>query len=321
MFKKKIASFITAAVFIIGCTQLTASADVKVWLGDIDNDGNIDSGDSLMTLRASVGLETFTDEQILRADTDGNGIIDSSDSLNILRLSVTQPNTVSVLDFPFRLNERIDGIDVSFWQGSMDFQKIKDSGIDFVIIRAGGATDDPNENHSDIIVRRQGVDERFEENYAKAKEAGLNVGVYWYSFAENTTQAKKEAESCLRVLKGKQLEYPVFYDIENMYQFDKGRDFCSSIMETFCSTIREGGYYPAFYMSTYFATNYLNDDIKDTYDCWLAQWSGEVNYKGTYVMWQYSTGRVNGINGDVDVDYGYVDYPLYIKFIGTNGWN
>lgn len=319
MLKKKLAAFLAAVLAVSGCTQFTAAA-FQIKIGDVNADGIIDSADSLFTLRASVGLEKITDEQFVYADINNDGIVDSYDSLSILRLSVVTPGNSSVLESPFLLSQAVNGIDVSFWQEEIDFEKVKDSGIDFVIIRAGGATDNPAENHYGIDSRRQGVDARFEENYAKAKAAGLNVGVYWYSFAENVEQAKKEAESCLRAIKGKQLEYPIFYDLENMYQFNKGVDFCSSLMEAFCGTIRDNGYYSAFYMSTYFATNYLDDYIKSTYDCWLAQWSGEVNYVGKYVMWQYSTGKVNGINGDVDVDISYVNYPMYIKFLGLNGW-
>lgn len=320
MLKKKISSLLIVIAAVMCSVHITAAADSYSSLGDVNADGMVDSFDSLFTLRASVGLENLTDEQFACADINCDGIIDSYDALMILRLSVAAPNAMAAVNIPFRLAEPVDGIDVSFWQGEIDFEKVKQSGIDFVIIRAGGATDNPAENHPGIDPRRQGVDPCFEENYAKAKAAGLNVGVYWYSFAENTGEARREAESCLRAIAGKQFEYPIFYDLENSYQFDKGIDFCSSLMETFCGTLRENGYYSAFYMSTFFATNYLNDNIKNNYDCWLAQWSENVTYTGTYVMWQYSTGRVNGIKGEVDVDYSYIDYPLYIKFRSLNGF-
>lgn len=320
MLKKKIAAFLVFVMLIMGSVTTANAAVLSAKLGDVDADGSVDEADSLFVLRASVNLETLTDEQFHRADMNGDGKADSFDALTILRMSVSMLDNSMTVGKPFQYTKAVNGIDVSFWQGDIDFEKVKRSGIDFVIIRAGGATDNPAENHPDIDPRRQGVDAYFERNYAKAKAAGLNVGVYWYSFAENVEQAKKEAESCLRAIDGKQFEYPIFYDLENLYQFEKGRDFCSALMETFCSTISDNGYYSAFYMSTYFAANYLNDDIKQKYDCWLAQWSGDVEYKGAYVMWQYSTGTVDGINGDVDVDYSYTDYPLYIKSLGLNGW-
>lgn len=321
MLKNKIVAFLTAVMVVMGSVQITADAAISsAALGDVDADGSVDSADALYVLRASVNLETLTEEEFHRADMNDDGKIDSFDSLTILRMSVSLLDNSLTLGMPFRYTKPVDGIDVSFWQGDIDFEKVKQSGINFVIIRAGGATDNPAENHPNIDPRRQGVDACFEKNYAKAKAAGLNVGVYWYSFAENVEQAKKEAESCLRAIDGKQFEYPIFYDLENLYQFEKGIDFCSDLMETFCSTISDNGYYPAFYMSTYYATNYLNSDIKRKYDCWLAQWSGDVNYKGEYVMWQYSIGTVDGIHGDVDVDYSYIDYPLYIKSLGLNNW-
>ena len=320
MLKKKIAAFLVFVMLIMGSVTTANAAVLSAKLGDVDADGSVDEADSLFVLRASVNLETLTDEQFHRADMNGDGKSDSFDALTILRMSVSLLDTSLTVGKPFRYTKAVNGIDVSFWQGDIDFEKVKRSGIDFVIIRAGGATDNPAENHPNIDPRRQGVDAYFERNYAKAKAAGLNVGVYWYSFAANEHEAEREAESCLKAIEGKQFEYPVFYDLENKYQFDKGIDFCSKIMDIFCSKLRENGYYSAFYMSTFFATHYLNDDIKQNYDCWLAQWSGDVNYKGKYVMWQYSTGRVDGIRGDVDVNYSYVDYPLYIKLLGLNGW-
>lgn len=322
MIKKKIAALLTAFMVAMGSMQITANAAITPEiLGDVNADGSIDASDALYALRASVGLQMITEEEFCRADINYDGKVNSFDSLAILRMSVSLLDSSVTIGKPFRYVRPVDGIDVSFWQKDIDFEKVKQSGINFVILRAGGATDNPAENHPKIDPRRQGVDAYFEENYAKAKAAGLNVGVYWYSFAENAEQAQAEAESCLRAIEGKQFEYPIFYDLENLYQFEKGIDFCSELMETFCSTIRENGYYAAFYMSTYFATNYLNSDIKSNYDCWLAQWSGDVNYKGEYVMWQYSVGTVDGIIGDVDVDYSYVDYPLYIKSLGLNNWS
>ncbi len=321
MLKNKIAAFLVAVAFAAGSMPISVSAASNPVMGDVNADGIVDATDSLLTLRASIDLEDLSNGQFKYADTNNDGMIDSYDAITILRLTIVSPENISVTEVPFRLGTPADGIDVSFWQGDIDFERVKKSGIDFVIIRAGGATDNPAENHPNIDPRRQGVDAQFEKNYKKAKAAGLNVGVYWYSFAETVEQAEREAESCLRAIEGKQFEYPVFYDIENKYQFEKGKEFCSSIMETFCGKIKDNGYYSAFYMSTFYATNYLSDDIKSTYDCWLAQWSGDVAYRSPYVMWQYSTGRVDGINGDVDVDYSYVDYPLYIKFLGVNGWN
>lgn len=121
------------------------------------------------------------------------------------------------------------GIDVSVWQGNIDFQKVKASGIDFVIIRAGYG----NGNK----------DKWFDENYRKAKAAGLHIGAYWYSDASSADGAKQEVKSCASVLSGKQLDYPVYFDIEEKSQLSRERDFCSNLITAFCSEMENQGYY------------------------------------------------------------------------------
>ena len=323
MLKKKIAAAFLSIMLAVSCLPFTNACADGVVIGDVDGDGSVQATDALLVLRASLDMESFTPEQSEKADINADGSIDSSDALFILKIAVRElagTGRAVELGSLFEYEKPVKGIDVSFWQGDIDFKKVKESGVDFVIIRAGGATDDPSENHKDVDPRRQGVDSCFEKNYAAAKAAGLNVGVYWYSFAENKQQALREAESCLKAIEGKKLEYPVFYDIENNYQFDKGQAFCSELMKTFCEKINDNGYYAAFYMSTYFATNYLDDEVKSSYDCWLAQWSTPITYAGDYGMWQMGVTQVDGINGDVDDDVSYINYPLYIKARKLNGW-
>lgn len=297
--------------------------------GDVNGDDSIDALDALLALRISLGFDDPTSLQRVSGDMNHDGTVDSTDALLILHktveaIQVTAGSSTLLRQNagynPYVYDEPVQGIDVSFWQGDVDFNAVKACGIDFVILRAGGATDDPSENHEGIDPRRQGVDAWFERNYKKAKAAGLNVGVYWFSFAENEYEAYREAESCLKALEGKQLEYPVFYDIEMDYQFDLGQEYVSSIMDIFCRKIRSGGYYPAFYMSTFFATHYLSGDIKQKYDCWLAQWSGDINYESSYTMWQYGTRGVDGVSGEVDADLSYFNYPAYIKKTHLNNW-
>lgn len=110
-------------------------------------------------------------------------------------------------------NESTKGIDVSVWQGDIDFAKVKANGIDFVIIRAG---------YGKLTSQK---DKYFEQNYSRAKAAGLHVGAYWYSYAQSADDAKKEAQTCISVLKGKQFDYPVYFDIEEKSQLNKGKDF------------------------------------------------------------------------------------------------
>lgn len=199
------------------------------------------------------------------------------------------------------------GIDVSTWQGNINFNKVKADGIDFVIIRAGYGVGNK--------------DRWFEENYRKAKAAGLNVGAYWYSYASSIDGVIREARSCMSVLKGKQFEYPVYYDIEERSQLNRGMNFCSSLIRNFCNELEKNGYFAGFYMSLSHALNYASSDVRNRYAFWVAQWSSSCDYKGQYGLWQYSSnGSVSGIGGRCDMDYSYVDYPSIIKSGGFNGY-
>jgi lysozyme len=203
----------------------------------------------------------------------------------------------------------VKGIDVSVWQGNnIDFAKVKASGIDFVIIRAGYG----NGNK----------DKYFETNYSKAKAAGLHVGAYWYSYATSAAGAKQEAQACAKALSGKQLNYPVYFDIEEKSQLSKGRDFCSSLITSFCTEMENRGYYAGFYTSLSSLNSVVSDAVKKRFTVWVAQWSSKCSYSGAYGIWQYSSkGSVNGISGNVDMDYSYIDFPSTIKSGGFNGYS
>lgn len=200
----------------------------------------------------------------------------------------------------------IKGIDVSHWQGDIDFNKVKASGIDFVIIRAGYGV-----GH---------VDEFFKENYSKAKKAGLDVGSYWYSYASSDSEAVLEAQSCVNILSGKSFEYPIYFDLEEKSQLNRGRAFCDSLITSFCNKLEACGYYAGFYTSLSAANNLVSSHVRDRYALWIAQWNTHCDYQGSYGLWQYSSsGSVPGVAGRVDMDYAYVDYPSVIKNAGLNG--
>lgn len=201
------------------------------------------------------------------------------------------------------------GIDISQYQTNVDFKKVKASGIDYVIIRAGYGR----------YVKQK--DPLFESHYAGAKAAGLDVGVYWYSYALSVEDAKLEAKACLSVIKGKRFEYPIYFDLEENNQFAKGRSFCDSLVKAFCGEIEKAGYFAGLYISRSPLQQYISASVANKYALWIAEYASKCNYSGTYGMWQYSsTGRINGINGNVDCDYCYVDYPTVIKSGGLNGY-
>lgn len=201
------------------------------------------------------------------------------------------------------------GIDVSQHQQNIDFKKVKASGVDFVIIRAGFGR------------YAHQKDPFFEQNYKRAKAAGLKVGAYWYSYAQSAADAKQEAKVCMEVIKGKQFEYPIYFDLEEKSQFAKGRAFCDSLVKTFCNALESAGYWAGLYISRSPLQQYISADVAKRYALWVAEYGSRCNYGGTYGMWQYSsTGKVSGISGNVDMDICYVDYPTLIKAKGLNGF-
>lgn len=202
------------------------------------------------------------------------------------------------------------GIDVSEYQSRIDWKKVLSDGYTFAILRCGYGR---FENQKDAM---------FEQNYTEAKSAGLHIGAYLFSYAVTPEQAKEEALNCLRFLEGKTFDYPIAYDIETAAQQKLGKDKLSEIADTFCRILEEHGYYVCIYTSLSFLRNNLNKAVREKYDIWLAQWSKNPTYEGSFGMWQHSaTGSVNGIRGAVDLDIAYKDYPSILKAHGLNGFH
>lgn len=203
----------------------------------------------------------------------------------------------------------MNGIDVSRHNGKIDWQKVKDSGVQFAILRAG---------YGKIASQK---DDRFEENYAGAKAAGLPVGAYWYSYAKTVDEAKQEAAACIEVLKGKRFEFPIWFDQEEKDQFATGKANCSAMIRAFCNALEAAGYWVGLYTSRSILGTHIEDDIKSRYALWVAEWGSKLNYSSAVGMWQRSSkGSIPGISGDVDLDISYVDYPTKIKAKGLNGF-
>ena len=200
-----------------------------------------------------------------------------------------------------------NGIDVSVWQGAdIDFNKVKKSGKNFVIIRAGCG------NNKDTY---------FESNYKKAKAAGLNVGVYWYAKALTEKASTTEANHVLDAIAGKQFEYPIYYDIEQKEILAKGKTFCSNIAKNFCSILEGKKKFCGIYASKSYFDNYFTDEVKKKYTIWVAQYYSKCTYTGPYKIWQHSSkGSVSGISGNVDLDISYEDFPSIIKKAHLNGF-
>lgn len=201
------------------------------------------------------------------------------------------------------------GIDVSVHNGNIDWRKVKNAGIQFAVLRAGYGRELSQK------------DTRFEENYRNAKAAGIPVGAYWYSYAMTEDEARLEADVFLSVIKGKQFEMPVYFDLEEKKQFDLGKEKVSAIMRAFLEKVEKAGYFVGLYGSASSLTTHTADDIKSRYTIWLAHWTEQTNYSGDYGIWQYSSeGKVNGIIGNVDMDICRNDFPAIIKNKKLNGF-
>jgi GH25 family lysozyme M1 (1,4-beta-N-acetylmuramidase) len=204
----------------------------------------------------------------------------------------------------------VQGIDVSMWQGNINFDLVKASGIKFVMIRAG---------YGRYTTQK---DEYFEQNYKRAKAAGLGVGAYWYSYALTAEQATEEAKVFLYVIKGKTFEYPVVFDIEDKTQNALSVAQTDKVVTAFCSTMEKAGYYVSLYSYASFLNNHISAGVRAKYDIWVAHFGVMTpNYNGKYGMWQNADNyKVRGINGNVDHDYAYKDYPSIMKNNGLNGF-
>ena len=206
------------------------------------------------------------------------------------------------------------GIDVSKWQGQIDFNAVKRSGVDFVIIQAG---------YGKSVSQK---DPYFEQNYARAKAAGLKVGAYWFSYALTPNEAAAEARTCAAVIANKQFDFPIYYDLENepkskYFPFVTGKTNCSNMVKAFCLELEKLGYFVGLYISRSPLQTHITKEVADRFALWLAEYGSKLNYTGKYGIWQRSsTGRVVGIIGNVDIDEAIIDYSTIIKKGGFNGY-
>ncbi|MBQ6165250.1 MAG: hypothetical protein IJK23_12310 [Clostridia bacterium] len=204
------------------------------------------------------------------------------------------------------------GIDISHYEndsGKVDLAAAKAAGVEFVIVKAGYG-------------RYAGqVDPGFEKNYSAAKAAGLPVGAYWYSYATTVDQAKAEAKQCLDAIKGKQFEFPIYYDFEESKQFEAGKANVSAMIDAFLATVQAAGYFVGLYMSRSYIEQYVSSDVQKKYTMWVAEYGSKCKYAGQTDIWQYGSGQISGIaKKNVDLDYCYREFPAEIKKAGLNGF-
>ena len=203
-------------------------------------------------------------------------------------------------------------IDVSKYQGTIDWPKVKAAGIAGAIIRCGYC------NRDGSIT----ADPYFKRNMVGATAAGVPVGVYVYSYSRDVQGAKIAAQNVLKMVAPYKLEYPLVWDYENSsIAKTLGKATNTAICKAALEVWEQAGYYAMLYSYKSFVGSYLHMDELAAYDFWLAHYTSKTNYTGHYGMWQYtSSGSVPGISGRVDMNHCYRDYPALIRGAGLNGW-
>ena len=193
------------------------------------------------------------------------------------------------------------GIDVSEFQGKIDWEKVKNAGIEFAILRCGYGMDFSNQD-----------DVEYERNANECERLGIPYGVYLMSYANTVEKARSEAKHVLRLIEGRKISLGVWYDIEdNGTSGAINKETLTNIINTFCNTIKNAGYKVGVYANLNWLENKIEKTIKDNYDIWVAQYYSKCEYEGKYIMWQHtSSGKVNGISTNVDMNILYKDLPV-----------
>lgn len=205
-----------------------------------------------------------------------------------------------------------DAIDVSKWQGAINWATVKSAGVRHAMIRAGYGNS------------AKQIDPQFKRNAAQCIALGINWGAYWYSYATNPEMARQEARCCLQVIKGLNPTMPVAYDIEyepGILALDNATR--TEMVKAFLEEVEAAGYYGILYASRDFIANKLNWKELACYDVWCAQYGSKCTSPLPYGIWQYSSQNALGIPGfgkSLDCNQVYKDYPTVIQKAGLNGF-
>ena len=197
------------------------------------------------------------------------------------------------------------GVDVSSHQGDIDWKKLKEQGVYFAFIRCG------YRGYSEGTIN---ADKNFEQNVKGAYDAGIKVGVYFYSQAINVKEAREEADFVLAKITGLPITFPVVFDWESMHSIRTARSnhveqvtLCQAA-EAFCSVISNAGYRPMLYSNSYDALHHYLPDFLDRYEFWYADYKKLPMYEYDYDIWQYGSFELEGVKGLIDLNISFVDY-------------
>lgn len=258
----------------------------------------------------STHLDVRTGSKYYGDETRGTSTV-TSDFYGYFGVSTSQKST------DIEKSNATFGIDVSEYQGNVNWSHVKTDGVKFAIIRTGIGTR---------------IDNQFANNYAGCKSNGIPVGAYWYSKATTVEDAKHEAQAFLSALKGKTFEYPVYMDLEEKAQFSLGKEKCSELVIAFLTVLEQAGYFAGLYCSASYLISHITESVRNRYAIWCADYRGKCGYTDDYGIWQHSVaghpkydvfgkGSIYGIDTQCDLDYAYKDYPTIIKSAGLNGFS
>lgn len=280
----------------------TALADTA-YRGDIDLNGRLNIADSARLYQYNSGISALSLKALENADVNDDGCIDFEDAMSLYGSIAGsgflgdpwEPEKPSVSE------DVLYGIDVSYAQGVIDWAKVKQSGVDFAVLRCGYGQDETDQD-----------DERWNANAAACEVYDIPYGAYFFCYARTVQEAKGEAQHALRLLKGKNLTLPVFYDMEySSWQGDLTNAEYAAIAKAFCQAIEAAGYKVGVYANLDWWENRLTDPCFDDWYRWVAQYNDECDYEGSYHLWQFSdTGTVSGVDGNVDENYAFIDFGL-----------
>ncbi len=255
-----------------------------------------------------VDLETALLPRVRATGAGGEKVLTTLDSK--IPLSTVENENIKVDEKGYKYYEEDGkkvsrlGIDVSKWNNNIDWKKVKDAGVEFAIIRLGNRTTGAGQIN---------IDPFFRDNMTGAIEAGIKVGVYFYTQAVTVEEAIEEADFCIENLKDFEVTYPVVFDTERYDGSGRADKMANSvrteIARAFLERVKSAGYTPSIYMSTNWSL--LNINLRDLtdYDLWYAYYGEELYYPYRFTIWQYaSDGSVPGVSGDVDVNISFKDY-------------
>lgn len=259
------------------------------------------------TVEGNYDLNTVGDYPLLfKAEDKSGNITEKQFILRVIEPSNTNaPRTTAeptYTDFnqaknQYKTDKTQIGIDVSGWQGEIDFEKIKNAGVEFIMIRVGGTRGTNGEYF---------VDKYFKRNIEEANKYGIKAGIYFYSYANSKESAMKDAKWVIKQIKDYDIDLPIAFDWEEWAYFnDYNLSFfgLTSMAESFLETIEDAGYEGMLYSSKSYLENIW---LPTKYDIWLAHYTIQTNYQGKYKLWQLcENGKIDGIDGAVDINVMY----------------